>query len=135
MWKVTSLSEKRPTCVKRGLLFNIRPTCVKRDLHMWKDVKRDILIWKETYTCEKKPMWVEKDLHMSKQTGTLVKRYICKIRSTYVKRDILMWKKIYTCGKSPTHKRDLYCIIKSIHVTESWKRDATHVCEKRPTYV
>jgi len=69
-----------------GHICQKRPTYVKRDLHMSK----------ETYICQKRPTYVKRDLRMSKETC------ICQKRPTYV-------KKTNICQNGPTNvKRDLH---------------------------
>ena len=59
------------------------------------------LFW--TYICVKRPMYVERDLYMWKET------YICGKRPIYVERDLYMWKETCICGKRPILvERDLY---------------------------
>jgi len=74
-----------------------------RELHISNGpiyVTRYIRISKETYTCQKRPNDVTRDLRKS---PTCVNRdlYMSHETYTYVKRDIYMSKETYTCQKRP----------------------------------
>jgi len=79
---------------------------VERCLHMCEEcykrrsMKRTINVWK-------RPVYVKRDLYMSKET--------C------VTRDLHIWKETYRCAKRP---------IKDVHIVMTH-----HQCEKRPMYV
>jgi len=89
---------------------------------------------KQTYTCEKRPKHIKRDLSKrTTNTKTYTSQKLCHIRFIHV-------KETYTCQKRPTNvKRDLYmskttykCEKRLIHVKndlQMWRE--TYTCQKR----
>jgi len=125
IWKETYSREKRPFRIKRHRIISKdtesyeiicgvnqkRPIQMKRDLYKWPSCSLSLpRTWEDTYSYEKTP--------------------------NHVKKDLFTWKETYSYGKRPIHvKRDLYsCEKRPLQMTcllslpRTWDRPVSWCC-------
>ena len=64
-------------------------------------VTRGLYIWKESYTCEKRPTYIEREVYIGKMTSQLPILH-SQGKISNVKRDLYIWEGTYIYGSRPT---------------------------------